>query len=1472
MLLAILLYISCSNSIESISNSAIINVMEDSGSGSIIIENLEHRFPPLNSDEFKSHYFAIGNPLSPGINHLEIRRHRFDNSIQLVVKEGHSGPDREELCGTRESQSDSQMPFCDISLIILHGKRHEPSYGKLTLRILDRNDNSPIFTKKGTTELRIPESIESSEMIGSGLVGHSQILHSNSKMNSGNPTTLELPKAHDMDLPENGVKTYRLTTVSGHEIDKSLFNLVVKNDNENKIGSSLPVPFLRIVGLLDREKQDEYWFHLLAIDGGNPKRTGTQTVHLVVTDINDNIPKFRKPVFHFPTFISSTDLYDNSVTQEFLKIPETQTQGTPVVTIIADDPDRDLNGQITYRLKEPSSSEQTTMSLQWFDLETKNGSAVLKVAKKMDADDRHGLSWSDLNREHSGRLIKLVVEAVDAGSPSLTGSIEFLVLVENINDNEPVISIQYTQPFQTGLDFHSTVVGKVVGSLQENQNEPLTIAHLTVEDGDFIESNSGASSTVLEVHCETNDTRFLLEKVSNINYADRSDTYGLSTAHFGSPLLFYKMSSLKSIDRETEPWLFVKVICIDQVQVSYGLSGYQNIGKMVQPNRLTGSTTVTIKVLDVNDNVPTFTNRNYHFSVFETPSIPMNSIKNMFDEQPKTEIGRVSVNDQDEGVNSKVSYHFLASENDAFKIDDKTGIIWRVGFIDREKVTQIELVVEARDHGEPSLSSTAMIKIDVLDLNDNPPYWIMSSSNDKEREIRRSGPEDGVYYFSINEDAPIGSIVGTITAVDTDGIAESEMIEQIIEKQNPIKLQRINLGNSLAASSITYQLEDEGDGMIFSVNARNGDIRLNKHLDREVRAHYEFRVFAIDDTSKSIKISQNSPYLVNKWQHQYTATATIIITILDVNDNPPIFETPLNGQEFHIEPGSSMTTAGTTLFTAKAHDPDIGDNSLVRYSLDNNGYGLVEIDSVTGVCYFRETVQHSLMTKLIASNQYPIHGRTTNHLIDTTNLISSDNLITNRAHELHSFSLSLTIIARDLGKPYSLNNSRIVKLVWTTESQLKSLSITNNELLNSNIFSSTKFLFNNRLSIDKLIIPLIIGTILLLFIIFLILFGIFHCRKHSTKLLRNNKQLFINSTYSSSKFMKVFHHNQKMSPSNTSLHKHTNQYHWWQCIKKYSRKLTKDEQIEELKKSIQILENTTNITTATNNNNNTIMNKMNSNNTHNKHNDFIINSYDGFNTGNRDNTEKGLIQGRNTQAEVFLKACLPDCVPSVTGGQVDQTYTCSDDKTHFKWNEIQSYRPDCRQKQHSSNKSMTRVFSDDSSVNIRQFDVGYTALCAYPSSPHNHSQFIPIQQDINFDSYYDEQKTTNNLLFSPYFNRKSQVSNTGGSIFNNSKIAIHSTVPMSFTSTGLSNRNRPVETVTSYYGPIGLTDTCQKSYPSMQTIPSSYDIGQNSNGWTEKYEEFESDKELAALSKLTENIHSGWKPKLADAYAENSFV
>nr|CAH8848113.1 unnamed protein product [Trichobilharzia regenti] len=1470
MFFAILLFISCVNVMESTGNSVVIDVIEDARAGTVIIDNLEHRFPSFNTGEFKQHYIAIGNPSSPGINNLEIRHHRFDGSVQLVVKDGHSGPDREELCGNRESHSDSQTPFCDIPLIILHGKRHEPSYGKLTLRILDRNDNSPVFTKKEAVELRIPESIENFETVGSNVMRPSHMLHSNSKPNGVNPTSLELPKAHDIDLPENGVKTYRLTTVSGHEVDKSLFNLVVSTENE-KIGNGQPVPSLRIVGLLDREKQDEYWFHLLAIDGGNPQRTGTQSVHLVVTDINDNIPKFRKPIYHFPTFVSSADLYGHIGSQEFLKISETQAPGTPIVTLVADDEDRDLNGQITYRLKEPLSNDQNAASFQWFSLENKNGSAILKVAKKMDADDRHGSTWFDLNREHSGRLVKLVVEAVDAGSPSLTGSIELFVLVENVNDNKPVISVQYTQPYQTESEVHSSIKTNIVGSMVENQNEQLTVAHLTVEDGDIIQSNAGTISNTQDVHCETNDTRFVLDKVSNLNYGDRTEGYGMNFADFGSPLLFYKMSSLKSIDREAKPWVFVKVICVDQVQVSYTLNAYQSIGKSIQPNRLTGSTTVTIKVLDINDNVPRFTQRNYRFSVFETPSILMNSIKDIFDDHSKVEVGRIKADDQDEGINSEVSYSLLSGETDAFKIDENTGILWRTGFIDREKISQIELIVEAKDHGNPTLSSTALIRVDILDVNDNPPYWIMSSSDDKENDIRRGGPEDGVYYFSLNEDAPIGSIVGTVKAVDTDGVAESEMIEQIMEKQSPSKMQKVSANNSPGTSSIVYQLENEGDGKIFSVNPRNGDIRLNQQLDREVRAHYEFRAFAIDGASTAAKSLPDSAHLTHKWKHQYTATATVIITVLDINDNPPIFETPLSGQEFHIEPGSSMATAGTTLFTAKAHDPDVGDNSIVRYSLDNNGYGLVEIDPTTGVCYFRETVQHALMNKLIASNEIPISGRSSNYL-HSGNLISSENTITNRAHELHSFTLGLTIIARDLGSPHSLNNSRTVKLVWTSEAQLKALSSSTNELLDRGVFgASSGFLSDSRISIDKLIIPLIIGAILLILIIFLILFGIFRCRKQANKTSPSNKQIFINASYPS-KFNKA---NSRISKDsiNRINHNDADQSYWCLCINKHSggqskRRLSKQERIEEWKKSIQILDHTTN--------SNFTMNSKNDPN--NSHNDYIVNNYGEFDTRNRENSEKLMTRIRNTQAEVSLKACLPDCVPSIVGGQSEQTWNRQDERINFKWNELQSFYPDGVRKPRLPNKSLTRTFSDDSMANIRQFDVGYTALCAYPNSPYNRSQFIPIQPDTNMDSYYTDDRIAKHPIFSPYLNRKSQIPSNRTNTFNASKLVPHSTVTMTLQQpSSLSNGVTILPPgscfeSTSYYSPLGINNTCHISNASVQPIISSYDIGRNLNEWSDKYEDFETDKELAILSKATEKSRHGWKPKLADAYAENSFV
>lgn len=49
---------------------------------------------------------------------------------------------------------------------------------------------------------------------------------------------------------------------------------------------------LKLNGELDRETRTEYSLVVKAIDTGNPPNHANQTIHITVTDVNDNHPQF----------------------------------------------------------------------------------------------------------------------------------------------------------------------------------------------------------------------------------------------------------------------------------------------------------------------------------------------------------------------------------------------------------------------------------------------------------------------------------------------------------------------------------------------------------------------------------------------------------------------------------------------------------------------------------------------------------------------------------------------------------------------------------------------------------------------------------------------------------------------------------------------------------------------------------------------------------------------------------------------------------------------------------------------------------------------------------------------------------------------------------------------------------------------------------------------------------------------------
>lgn len=146
----------------------------------------------------------------------------------------------------------------------------------------------------------------------------------------------------------------------------------------------------------------------------------------------------------------------------------------------------------------------------------------------------------------------------------------------------------------------------------------------------------------------------------------------------------------------------------------------------------------------MNDNPPEFASKYYFATVTEGSP-------------PGTEVVRVLATSRDTGVNAEVRYTLTGgNQHNKFSIDPVTGLVSVIGDIDHERAGEYFLTIEARDGGTPPLSNHATVNITVLDANDNAPVFTQAA-----------------YSTSINENAPVGFKLLTLTATDLDKVGFS---------------------------------------------------------------------------------------------------------------------------------------------------------------------------------------------------------------------------------------------------------------------------------------------------------------------------------------------------------------------------------------------------------------------------------------------------------------------------------------------------------------------------------------------------------------------------------------------------------------------------------------------------------------------------------------------------------------------------
>ncbi|XP_038131623.1 protocadherin gamma-A11-like isoform X39 [Cyprinodon tularosa] len=232
---------------------------------------------------------------------------------------------------------------------------------RITIEITDINDNAPSFA---SSEKRF--EISESAIVGSKFV---------------------LEKAVDADIGVNGLQSYMLRPTSN-------FDLKLENqaDGSKKVEMVLQKP-------LDREQEREISLLLTAVDGGEPRMSGTMQITVNVLDANDNTPVFTKSVY-------KTALMENS------------PRGSSVIAVRASDKDEGLNGQISYTI---TNSKQHLAGL--FQIDRKSGEVFLT---------------GELDYEKV-KLLQVDIEATDNGG--FSDSSKIMIDIIDINDNSPQIKM-----------------------------------------------------------------------------------------------------------------------------------------------------------------------------------------------------------------------------------------------------------------------------------------------------------------------------------------------------------------------------------------------------------------------------------------------------------------------------------------------------------------------------------------------------------------------------------------------------------------------------------------------------------------------------------------------------------------------------------------------------------------------------------------------------------------------------------------------------------------------------------------------------------------------------------------------------------------------------------------------------------------------------------------------------------------------
>ncbi|XP_020043486.2 protocadherin beta-7 isoform X1 [Castor canadensis] len=535
---------------------------------------------------------------------------------------------------------------------------------------------------------------------------------------------------------------------------------------------------------------------------------------LQVTDIND----------HSPVFL------DREIS---LKISESATPGATFLLESAQDLDVGTN----------SLSNYTISPNAYFHVNVHDGGAgnifpELVLDQVLDHEELPDFT--------------LTLKALDGDSPPRSGTVLVRILVVDINDNAPeFVQSLYKVQVPENTPVGSLVVTVSARDLDTGSNAEIfyTLLYATERILKTFQINSTSGNLLLkaELNYEAIPTYTLTIQAKDGGGLSGKCTVVVEVTDVNDnpPELF--MSSLRSQIAENSPETVIavfrirdrdsgnngKMVCSIQDNLPFILKpSVENFYTLVTEGPLDRESTsqynititvsdlgtprlqtehsISVQVSDVNDNAPAFTHTSYTLRVRENNS-------------PGLHIGSVSATDRDAGTNAQLTYSLLPPPEphlalaSLVAIDADSGQLFALRPLDYEALQALEFRVGAADRGSPALSSQALVRLLVLDANDNSPFVLYPMQN-------ASAPCTEL----LPRAAEPGYLLTKVVAVD---------------------------GDSGQNAWLSYQLLKATEPGLFSVWPHNGEVRTARLLSERDAPKHRLLVLVRDNGEPPLSAS-----------------------------------------------------------------------------------------------------------------------------------------------------------------------------------------------------------------------------------------------------------------------------------------------------------------------------------------------------------------------------------------------------------------------------------------------------------------------------------------------------------------------------------------------------------------------------------------------------------------------------------------